>query len=106
MASYAAVAKDLLPIPDNIDIVTDPERHEESQALTDEPTTSHALAVADHDEKGRAQVAEGDKTQNLGWHEPDEHIPNLVGGLANEDLWILIRRFNKVMNLTSGSDRC
>ena len=93
-----ATVKDILPIPENPGIVTDPEHHETSQTLADEPTISHSLAVANHDEKGHAQVAHDGEVADLGWHEPDNKIPDpLVGGLPNDDLWILIRRFNKVM---------
>lgn len=66
--------------------------------MTQEPTASHALAIADHDIKGHAQQDHDDnEVLNLGWNEPKEHIPTpLVGGIHNEDLWILVRRFNKV----------
>lgn len=61
---------------------------------------SHALAVADHDEKGTAQLS-GPGVVDLGWHDPPEAIPKpLVGGLPNDHLWMLIRRFNKVCLLT------
>ena len=34
---------------------------------------------------------------DLGWNEPKEAVAKpLVGGLSNEDLWLLVRRFNKV----------
>ncbi|KAL9584994.1 MAG: hypothetical protein Q9203_004440 [Teloschistes exilis] len=64
---------------------------------SDHPTDSHALANADHDEKGAAQVNEHDKVKNLGWNEHPKEIPGLVGGLDNDDLWALVRRFNKQM---------
>ncbi|KAL9601571.1 MAG: hypothetical protein Q9219_002405 [cf. Caloplaca sp. 3 TL-2023] len=63
----------------------------------DHPTDSHALANADHDEKGAAQVNEHDKVKDLGWNEHPKEVPDLVGGLDNEDLWTLVRRFNKQM---------
>ena len=92
--------KDILPIPDNMDIVTDPEKTETSQSLTDEATISHALATADHDEKGYAQETHDHEVKDLGWHDPNEKIPDpLVGGLENDELFVLIRRFNKVMNI-------
>lgn len=88
---------------------------------TNAPTASHALATADHEEKGAVQL-EGGRTladsngaaingtainggavggeapiADLGWHEPPEAIPDpLVGGVSNTDLWTLIRRFDKV----------
>ncbi len=61
------------------------------------PTESHALANADHDEKGAAQHDHvANEVKNLGWNEKPQKIPQLVGGLPNEELWTLIRRFNKV----------
>jgi hypothetical protein len=66
------------------------------------PTESHALALeaatspTEHGQ-GAAQVEHGQEVVNLGWNEPKEHIASpLVGGLSNEDLWLLVRRFNKV----------
>jgi hypothetical protein len=66
------------------------------------PTDSHALAAADHDEKGIAQLHSQYNTEaevkDLGWNERPEKIPSpLVGGLPNEELWMLVRRFNKQM---------
>ena len=96
---FAAAAKDILPIPDNFEVVTNPENQETSTSLADEPTMSHALAVADHDEKGHAQEWHEEVARDLGWHEKDQNVPDpLVGGIGNEQLWLLLRRFNKVMN--------
>ena len=97
MTSPLATAKEILPIPENFEIVTKPDQEETSQALADEPTMSHALAVADHDEKGVAQEDHNEEVHDVGWHEKDDKIPDpLVGGLSNEELWLLLRRFNKV----------
>lgn len=99
MTSEGVTVKDLLPIPDNLEIVTDPDNAtgEPSRSLADEPTISHSLAVADHDDKGYAQEAHVDEVKNLGWNKPDDKIARpLVGGLPNEELWLLLRRFNKV----------
>ena len=62
------------------------------------PTDSHALANADHDEKGVAQIDHGQTgVRDLGWNEKPVDVPTpLVGGLPNEELWTLVRRFNKV----------
>ena len=62
------------------------------------PTESHELAMADHDEKGAAQLDHGQtEVRDLGWSQPVEDAPvPLVGGLPNEQLWTLVRRFNKV----------
>ncbi|EDU51375.1 DUF3292 domain containing protein [Pyrenophora tritici-repentis] len=99
MATGGVVYKDLLPIPD-----TDPTVHEgKTTTLTDAPTDSHALALnaaraAAPEEKGAAQVGHGSEVVDLGWNEPKELVAKpLVGGLGNEDLWLLVRRFNKQM---------
>jgi hypothetical protein len=76
------------------------EKHEEPA-----PTESHALAdesaqASAQDrghEKGVAQVQHDDvEVKDLGWNDDSAHVPRpLVGGLRNEDLWTLIRRFDK-----------
>lgn len=98
MSIGGVVYKDLLPIPD-----TDPTQHEgKSSTLRDAPTDSHALAlegarVPPTEEKGAAQIEHGEEVMDLGWNEPKEHVAKpLVGGLDNEDVWMLIRRFNRV----------
>ncbi len=94
------VVKDILPIPENTEVVTAPEKEELHHSLEDEATLSHSLAVADHDEKGHAQVDHDEMVKDLGWHEPDQKIANpLVGRLPNEELCLLLRRFNKVTQL-------
>jgi hypothetical protein len=99
MATSGGTVKDILPIPDSLTPVTQPNKEETSQSLADQPTMSHALAIADHDEKGHAQEDHDGEVKNLGWNEPEDGIANpLVGRLSNDDLWILIRRFNKVSN--------
>ncbi|KAF2865899.1 hypothetical protein BDV95DRAFT_672242 [Massariosphaeria phaeospora] len=88
------VYKDLLPIPDE----TDPNRIATTTTTNDHPTESHALARQDHEEKGAAQLAHGKEVVDLGWNEPKEAMASpLVGGIPNEDLWVLVRRFNKQM---------
>lgn len=85
--------KDLLPIP------VDGARQQDTKTGTggDAPSLSHALASDDHEGKGHAQQDHEQEVLNLGWNEPkDEIAAPLVGGLDNEDLWLLIRRFNKV----------
>jgi Protein of unknown function (DUF3292) len=71
------------------------EAHEDEK-----PTASHELAdlaVTEAEEKGVSQIEHGDiEVKNLGWNDKSDHVPHpLVGGLTNEDLWVLIRRFNK-----------
>ncbi|EWZ90664.1 hypothetical protein FOWG_08259 [Fusarium oxysporum f. sp. lycopersici MN25] len=69
------------------------EQHQEEA-----PTVSHSLAEESQnfEEKGAAQLEHGDvEVKNLGWNEPPRVVPPLVGGLKNEDVWALIRRFDK-----------
>ncbi|KAK9850883.1 hypothetical protein MYU51_011509 [Penicillium brevicompactum] len=65
--------------------------------LPDGPTDSHVLSQVDQDEKGLAQKAgETAEITNVGWGEHADHVAEpLVAGLSNEDLWMLIRRFDK-----------
>lgn len=62
------------------------------------PTDSHVLSQIDQDEKGLSQMAsETTEITNIGWDESPNLIEEpLVAGLSNEDLWMLIRRFDKV----------
>lgn len=72
------------------------EHHED-----DAPTASHALADESlNDEstvQGASQVEHDDvEVHNLGWNEEAPRVPRpVVGGLTNEQLWTLIRRFDK-----------
>ncbi|GJN73483.1 hypothetical protein PLICBS_007561 [Purpureocillium lilacinum] len=72
------------------------EHHED-----DAPTASHALADGSlNDEstvQGASQVEHDDvEVRNLGWNEEAPRVPRpVVGGLTNEQLWTLIRRFDK-----------
>ncbi|KAL6718719.1 hypothetical protein ACLMJK_002953 [Lecanora helva] len=64
------------------------------------PSDSHALASADdHEIKGAVQTNhEEGEVRDMGWNEHPHDVPkNLVGGLPNEELWTLVRRFNKQM---------
>lgn len=61
---------------------------------------SHALASAgDHEMKGAVQVNhEVGEVRDMGWNDHPANVPTpLVGGLPNEELWTLVRRFNKQM---------
>lgn len=100
---------DLLPLPE-----TDPTVHEgTTTTLTDTPTESHALAMeaakaTDPAEAGAAQVQHAEEVVDLGWNEPKELVAKpLVGGMSNEDLWLFVRRFNKVCLQNEGiGDTC
>ncbi|KAK4871392.1 hypothetical protein LT330_000629 [Penicillium expansum] len=66
------------------------------------PTESHVLSQVEQDEKGLSQQS-GDTAEitNIGWGEsPDAIEEPLVAGVSNEDLWMLIRRFDKVYVLS------
>lgn len=70
-----------------------------SGLLHHKTTTSHELATQNHELQGAAQQAGMlSGITNLGWQKDPEEIDQLVGGIDNEDLWMLIRRFNKVSN--------
>lgn len=69
-----------------------------SDSLSSAPTDSHALAYAEPEERGAAQQNYSTKeVKNLGWFEDPTNLPPLVGRLPNEELWTLVRRFNKQM---------
>ena len=78
--------------------INTPTSSRSTMATTDAPTDSHALANADHEEKGAAQEDHFEtEVKDLGWNDHPKDMPKpLVGGLRNEDLWLLVRRFNKV----------
>ncbi|KAL1857911.1 hypothetical protein Plec18167_001685 [Paecilomyces lecythidis] len=65
------------------------------------PTDSHAIAMEqihpDQDEKGIVQKAGATSgLMDVGWNrQPDDVESPLIAGWSNEDLWMLIRRFNK-----------
>jgi hypothetical protein len=78
----------------------DPSRAKEQAAvpLHEGPTVSHALATSPSmEEPGLVQLDHDEEVKDLGWNQPKEGIPApLVGGMENEDLWVLVRRFDKV----------
>jgi hypothetical protein len=66
--------------------------------LPEGPTDSHVLSQVEQDDKGLSQKA-GETTEitDLGWNERHDFIAEpLVAGISNDDLWMLIRRFDKV----------
>lgn len=104
MAGIASTIADIVPVPHNTDAppgtVVDPqEENRPAPALHDAPTDSHALATADHEIKGAVHEAVHEEdVADLGWNQSATEIPKpLVGGIENEELWLLIRRFNKQM---------
>ncbi|KAK5129711.1 hypothetical protein LTR08_002955 [Meristemomyces frigidus] len=104
MAMQGVVYKDLIAPGMEEDVITSPDsptanKRQQPNTLSDEPTASHALAMADHDTKGHAQLdSGGGEVKDLGWKQDADDIPKpLVGGMPNDELWVLIRRFNKIM---------
>ena len=79
------------------DILTNPDKTGSSASLADKPTASHALATAEHEEQGAAQVDHDNDVVDLGWKTAKDAVPEpLVARMPNDELWVLIRRFNKV----------
>lgn len=102
-----AIARPLTPEPISTGVV-DPVLNCEvpehaSRGESHAPTESHALATADQEEQGAVQdpAFNGEidnEIKDLGWHgkEKDQIPSPLVGGIPNDELWVLVRRFNKV----------
>ncbi|OBT91194.1 hypothetical protein VE02_00325 [Pseudogymnoascus sp. 03VT05] len=67
-----------------------------NRSSEDQPTDSHAIAATEPEEKGYAQTYSASSVRDLGWHNDSDSIPRpLIAGLPNDDLWVLLRRFNK-----------
>ena len=68
-----------------------------SQApLGQDSSTSHQLATGADGLRGSVQEAgKEDRTTNLGWQANAVGVDQLVGDLPNDELWTLVRRFNK-----------
>ena len=62
------------------------------------PTDSHALAHAEVEQASLIHTSPDDEaTTDIGWQQqPHEFNEPIIGGIPNDDLWMLIRRFNKV----------
>lgn len=67
------------------------------------PTDSHILSQVGQDEKGLAEKAgHTEEISDVGWYQsPGDIDERIVSGLSNEDLWMLIRRFDKARFLYS-----
>lgn len=64
------------------------------------PTDSHVLSQVEQVEKGLIQKAgETADITDVGWTNLADHTEQLIAGLQNEDLWMLIRRFDNVFML-------
>ncbi|OKL64615.1 hypothetical protein UA08_00569 [Talaromyces atroroseus] len=85
--------------PDNTveNLASNDDKPETLNSELDAPTDSHALAHAELEEEGLVHKSPDDEaTSDIGW-QPQPHDINepIVGGISNEDLWMLIRRLNK-----------
>ncbi|KAL2127048.1 hypothetical protein VTI74DRAFT_11426 [Chaetomium olivicolor] len=91
-----AGVKDILPIPATDPTDAKPGEQTESVAPGDGPTFSHALATESQDNERLAQQDHDRDVLDLGWNEKKQDIAApLIGGMDNEELWLLVRRFNK-----------
>ncbi|PSR73994.1 hypothetical protein BD289DRAFT_487502 [Coniella lustricola] len=96
LAEIGKAVEELLPVPHTTQPVTDPGHGQVSHSLAQDATLSHALATDDHEDKGLAQQDHDNEVVDLGWNQKKQEIAEpLVGGLDNEELWMLIRRFDK-----------
>jgi hypothetical protein len=93
MAAEGVVLRDLIDDPGAQTTV-----HEsfESTRTHQSGGVHHGSTAAHAHEPGPAQTGHAEEV-DLGWDTKPEGISNpLIAGLDNEDLWTLIRRFNKV----------
>jgi uncharacterized protein DUF3292 len=72
-------------------------RHTFNNSATERFIESPTFAMGGSNEKGAAQVRHDEDVLDLGWSENQDDIcPPLIAGMSNGDVWLLIRRFNKV----------
>lgn len=77
-------------------------RHRRSPVKAD-ASDSHAIATGQHDIQGAAQMAgSSHEMTDLGWRSHHKDVDNLIGAVPNEELWTLIRRFNRVRAFSFG----
>jgi hypothetical protein len=99
-------APESLRAPEPISAGLDKSSHNDGKSQDDDlgPTDSHVLSQVEPEEeaKGLAQKAGvTNDVSDIGWGESDKIEERIVTGLSNQDLWMLIRRFNKVCLLSS-----
>ncbi|SPQ24376.1 16c37585-e81e-4bd5-aa74-8d25213f239d [Thermothielavioides terrestris] len=87
---------DFLPIPAPNPVDGSSQDQESFDTSDNHPTFSHAVATEAQDDHGHVQQHPEKDVLNLGWNERKEAIAApLIGGMDNEELWMLTRRFNK-----------
>jgi len=85
---------DVQPVP--TENGTNANGQESPKPMTDESTLSHALAKDDHEEKGLAQHGPDSRdVHDVGWNDKRNLEEPLIGGIDNEEFWMLVRRFNQ-----------
>lgn len=88
---------DITQVDANEAVAPPPPAPAQNPLLEQKPSESHALATENHELKGTAQEAGKEAhITDLGWQANAEVVATLVGGLPDEELWTLVRRFNKV----------
>jgi hypothetical protein len=89
---------ELIPAKDGAAISKTDSQATADSVIPEGPTDSHVLSQVEQDDKGLVQKAGNiEETTNIGWGVSPSAIEEpLVAGLSNEDLWMLIRRFDKV----------
>lgn len=95
-----------LRAPEPISAGLDTSSRNDEKAQVDDlgPTDSHVLSQVKPEEEDRGLAQKAGVTNDvsdIGWGESDKIEERIVTGLSNEDLWMLIRRFNKVCLLSS-----
>ncbi|GIC87182.1 DUF3292 domain-containing protein [Aspergillus udagawae] len=93
-------APESLRAPEPISAGLDKSSHNDGKSQDDDlgPTDSHVLSQVEPEEeaKGLAQKAGvTNDVSDIGWGDSDKIEERIVTGLSNQDLWMLIRRFNK-----------
>ena len=93
----AATVKNLLPVPATDPTDLDVGGQDSTTIPGAGPTFSHALAAENRDNGNQTQHCPEKDVLDLGWNEPKQKITApLVAGMDNEEVWLLVRRFNKV----------
>lgn len=94
MSSFSTLDKDATLTP------IEPEKLKDGGALDPTASESHKLATDNYEEKGVIQLdtlgEKDNEVKDVGWNQDedaDQGTPGeLVGGLDNEVLWMLLRR--------------
>ncbi|OJJ35914.1 hypothetical protein ASPWEDRAFT_69172 [Aspergillus wentii DTO 134E9] len=70
------------------------------------PTDSHILSQEQSDAQSTEKLGEIEYTEDIGWNasSSEDIDETLVPGLSNEDVWMLVRRFNKTYYVKAQHD--